>query len=88
MIAASPFHGEGHRKIWARLRAQGLRTSKHRTLAVMRTAAVLGPARLPTPVGARPHDGTIVETKGGNHKLLKAWKVKCGAEQVESWLVK
>ncbi|MFJ4494873.1 histone-like nucleoid-structuring protein, MvaT/MvaU family [Pseudomonas atacamensis] len=35
-----------------------------------------------------PHDGTIVETKGGNHKLLKAWKVKYGAEQVESWLVK
>ena len=54
VIAASPFHGEGHRKIWARLRAQGLRTSKHRTLAVMRAAALLGPARLPTPVVARP----------------------------------
>ncbi|HGY9637432.1 histone-like nucleoid-structuring protein, MvaT/MvaU family [Pseudomonas sp. Env-44] len=35
-----------------------------------------------------PHDGAIVETKGGNHKLLKAWKAKYGAEQVESWLVK
>ena len=34
VIAASPFHGEGHRKIWARLRAQGLRTSKRRTLVV------------------------------------------------------
>lgn len=35
-----------------------------------------------------PHDGTVIETKGGNHKLLKAWKAKYGAEQVESWLAK
>ena len=42
VIAASPFHGEGHRKIWARLRAQGLRTSKRRTLVVMRAADLLG----------------------------------------------
>ena len=27
-IAASPFHGEGHRKIWARWRAQGLPRSR------------------------------------------------------------
>ena len=54
VIAASPFHGEGHRKIWARLRVQGLRTSKRRTLVVMRAADLLGPARLPTPVAARP----------------------------------
>ena len=63
VIAASPFHGEGHRKIWARLRAQGLRTSKRRTLVVMRAADLLGPTRLPTPVVARPHDGTIVTTR-------------------------
>ena len=44
----------------ARLRVQGLRTSKRRTLVVMRAADLLGPARLPTPVAARPHDGTIV----------------------------
>ena len=63
VIAASPFHGEGHRKIWARLRAQGLRTSKRRTLVVMRAADLLDPTRLPTPVVARPHDGTIVTTR-------------------------
>ena len=62
IIAESPFHGEGHRKIWARLRAQGLRPSKRRTLVVMRAADLLGPTRLPTPVVARPHDGTIVTT--------------------------
>ena len=35
-IDASPFHGEGHRKIWARLRFQGVRTSKDRVRRLMR----------------------------------------------------
>ena len=26
VLTASPFHGEGHRKVWARLRVAGLRT--------------------------------------------------------------
>jgi hypothetical protein len=29
-IAASPFHGEGHRKIWVRLRYKGIRTTGYR----------------------------------------------------------
>lgn len=33
-----------------------------------------------------PETGEVVETKGGNHKVLKAWKEKHGAETVESWL--
>lgn len=33
-----------------------------------------------------PHTGEVVETKGGNHKGLKAWKAKHGADTVESWL--
>lgn len=32
--------------------------------------------------------GEVVETKGGNHKILKAWKEKYGADKVESWLQK
>lgn len=32
-----------------------------------------------------PNNGEIVETKGGNHKVLKAWKEQYGAEKVESW---
>ncbi|MFA5678171.1 MAG: histone-like nucleoid-structuring protein, MvaT/MvaU family [Pseudomonas sp.] len=32
-----------------------------------------------------PNDGNVIETKGGNHKTLKAWKEKYGAETVESW---
>ncbi|KFE52418.1 histone-like nucleoid-structuring protein, MvaT/MvaU family [Pseudomonas syringae] len=35
-----------------------------------------------------PHSGETVETKGGNHKTLKAWKNEHGAAEVESWLAK
>ena len=61
VIAESPFHGEGPRKIWARLRARkGVRTSMRRVLRVMRDAELLAPARQPEPVAECPHDGTIV----------------------------
>ncbi|MDI9780933.1 DNA binding protein [Pseudomonas putida] len=33
-----------------------------------------------------PHNGEIVETKGGNHKTLKEWKAKWGSDEVESWV--
>lgn len=61
VIAESPFHGEGHRKIWARLRTlKQVRTSMRRVLRVMREAGLLSPARQPAPVVERPHEGTIV----------------------------
>ncbi|MCG7598274.1 DNA binding protein [Halomonas sp. McH1-25] len=34
-----------------------------------------------------PSTGERIETRGGNHKTLKAWKDEHGAETVESWLV-
>lgn len=33
-----------------------------------------------------PETGEVVETKGGNHKILKDWKKKHGASVVEGWL--
>ena len=36
VLASSPFHGEGHRKVWARLRQGGTRTSLRRVLRLMR----------------------------------------------------
>lgn len=33
-----------------------------------------------------PHSGETIQTKGGNHTLMKAWKAEHGAETVESWL--
>ena len=60
VLAASPFHGEGHRKVWARLRLAGVRTSKRRVLRLMREHDLLAPSRTGAPRGPRSHDGTIV----------------------------
>src|SRR3954447_2006032 len=59
-LTGSPFHGEGHRKVWARLRVAGLRTSKRRVLRLMRAHDLLAPTRVGAPRGPRNHDGTII----------------------------
>lgn len=33
-----------------------------------------------------PHTGETVETKGGNHAVLKNWKTEHGKDEVESWV--
>jgi len=43
LLAAGPFHGEGYRKVWARLRFAGVRTSKRRVLRLMRQHDLLAP---------------------------------------------
>lgn len=63
VLAASPFHGEGHRKIWARLRAQGVRTSKPRVLRLTRENELLAPQRQLVPVEEKLHDGSIVTSQ-------------------------
>jgi putative transposase len=60
VLAASPFHGEGHRKVWARLRHAGTRTSMRRMLRLMRQHNLLAPTRAGSPRGPRNHDGTII----------------------------
>jgi len=60
VLAASPFHGEGHRKVWARLRHAGVRTSKRRVLRLMGAHGLLAPSRVGSPRGPRSHDGTII----------------------------
>jgi transposase InsO family protein len=60
LLDAPVFAGEGYRKIWARLRHKGVRTSKDRVLRLLREQQLLSPARLPEPVAANPHEGTIV----------------------------
>jgi putative transposase len=59
LLAASPFHGEGHRKVWARLRFAGIRTAKRRVLRRMREHGPAGaePGRPAAwPQGPRRHD--------------------------------
>ena len=47
-LAASLFSGEGHRKVWARLRIlRGIRVSRARVLRLMRENALLSPYRRP-----------------------------------------
>src|ERR1019366_1142894 len=58
-LARSPWVGEGHRKVWARLRVlDGLRVARKRVLRLMRENGLLSPHRhLPRPGEA--HDGHI-----------------------------
>jgi hypothetical protein len=59
LLTDSPFHGEGHRKLWARLRFSGIRTSRRRVLRLMRAYGLLAPQRAGRPRGSKAHDGTI-----------------------------
>ena len=60
VLLASPFHGEGYRKVWARLRHQGLRSSKERVRRLMRENGLSAATRVGSPRGPRNHDGTII----------------------------
>jgi transposase InsO family protein len=60
ILAASPFPGEGYRKVWARLRHGGLRTSPRRVLRLMRAHHLLAPTRQGQPHGPKAQDGTII----------------------------
>lgn len=54
----SPFTGEGHRPVWARLRVSGVRVSRRRVLRLMREHGLLSPRRVRQGAGSS-HDGTI-----------------------------
>src|SRR5919206_125316 len=59
-LQRSPWTGEGHRKVWARLRAMdGIRVSRRRVLRLMRDNALLSPHRPRTQPGT-PHDRQII----------------------------
>ena len=60
VLEASPFPGEGYRKVWARLRHGGIRTSPRRVLRLMRAHHLLAPTRQGHPHGPKAHDGTII----------------------------
>jgi putative transposase len=59
-LARSPFVGEGYRKVWARLRLAGIRTSKGRVLRLIRDSGLLAPTGVGQPHGPKGHDGTII----------------------------
>jgi transposase InsO family protein len=59
VLAASPLHGEGDRKVWARLRHQAIRTASERVRRLMREHHLQAPRRGGHPHGPKAHDGTI-----------------------------
>lgn len=54
--------------------------------AIPASAASRARRRRQVRVYQHPETGEVVETKSGNHKVLKAWKHKYGAETVDEWL--
>ena len=59
VLEASPFHGEGYRKAWAKLRVEGIRTSQERVRRLMREHDLQAPHRVGRAHGPKVHDGTI-----------------------------
>jgi transposase InsO family protein len=80
-LATSPFRGEGHRKVWRRLRyGKRIVASRNRVLRVMRDHGLLSPARVPaTPPVV--HEGAIV-TDAPNlmwgTDAIRVWTVEDG----------
>jgi len=60
LIEESPFHGEGYRKMWARLRHKNIFTSKERVRRLMREHKLSAWLGQGTPRGSIAHDGTII----------------------------
>lgn len=60
MLASNLFVGEGHRKVWARLRQErGVRTSMRRVLRIMRENGILACDRRTGVRAPDTHDRTI-----------------------------
>lgn len=60
-IVNAPFSGEGHHKMWVRLRrGQGVRAGQFCGLGLMREHVLLASLRPGPPLGPRAHDGRIV----------------------------
>jgi transposase InsO family protein len=59
VLTGCGFHSEGYRKVWARLRFKGIRTSKRRVLRLMREKDLLCTRRIKRLTGRKTHDGVI-----------------------------
>ena len=61
-LEASPWEGEGYRKVWARLRVcRDIRVARKRVLRLMRENNLLSPHRCRRR-GGNPHDGEIINS--------------------------
>jgi putative transposase len=77
VLVASPFAGEGYRKVRARLRREhGVRVSGKRVLRLLRREGLLAPQRVRGRRKPRPHDGTIIP---------EAPNVRWGTDATMAW---
>jgi len=77
-LATSYFSGEGHRKVWTRMRHdRRIVVGRNRVLRIMRDEGLLSPSRAPF-VPPDPHDGTIV---------TDAPNVMWGTDGIKIWTV-
>jgi hypothetical protein len=60
VITESSFHGEGYRKVWARLRMKHVHSSRRRVLRLMRENHLQATQRPSSHPGPKNHDGTII----------------------------
>ena len=63
VLAACPFHSEGHRKVHFRLRAKDIRVGRKRVLRLMGEHHLLAPSRPRHEHGDPAHAGTIITTR-------------------------
>jgi putative transposase len=63
ILQETPFHGEGYRKVRARLAHRSLAVGGKRILRLMRQHHLLAPRRLGPPNGDPAHAGTIITTQ-------------------------
>ena len=70
LLNGSPFHGEGYRKVWARLRFKGIRSSKRRVLRLMQQYDLLAPRRIRHRSGRKAHDGVIT-----TERVNQMWEI-------------
>ena len=81
LLEASPFHGEGYRKAWAKLRVAGIRTAKERVRRLMREhdlqaphrSRVRGPAKHTVSTASSPSTTTSTSTPTGPGPACPGW---------------
>lgn len=49
------------------------------------TGATDGRRKRPMKTYRNPHSGETVQTRGGNHKVLNAWRQQYGRDEVAGW---
>ena len=64
-----------------------LQGSPNTSAEVSRKSSIKTRRRRKLKIFKNPKTGQTVETRGGNHKILKAWKAEYGLDNIDEWLI-